>query len=191
VGAARRAVIRGAAPRSSRQECAGGVRRPTTLLIRDAAPADAPVLGDIAAAAKAHWGYPDAWMAAWRASLAIAPADLAHWRVRIATGDDVAPIGFVATSDSLPRWAVEHLWVHPTVMGRGIGRRLLLDALHAAHAAGALGLTIDADPHASDFYRRCGARVVSALPAPMPGAPDRTLPRLWLDADVAPPGRPR
>jgi GNAT superfamily N-acetyltransferase len=152
-------------------------------VIRTATPADAASLSEIAAAAKAHWGYAPAWLEQWRTALTIAPADLTRWMVRVATDADGTPLGFVATSAAQPRWEVEHLWVHPKAMGQGVGRLLLRQALLEAHAAGAIGLAIDADPHAADFYLHCGAQPVGAVPAPMPGAPDRTLPRLWLDAE--------
>ncbi len=154
------------------------------VAIRDATPADAARLSGIAHAAKAHWGYPAAWLELWRAELTLTAADLARLTVRVAAGDDGAPLGFAATSTAgSPRRELEHLWVDPAAMGRGVGRALLRDALRLAHEAGAVGLSILSDPHAADFYRRCGARPAEDVPAPMPGAPERTLPRLHLDAE--------
>jgi predicted N-acetyltransferase YhbS len=69
-------------------------------------------------------------------------------------------------------------------MGQGVGRLLLYDALRCAQAAGALGLAIVSDPHAAGFYLRLGGRPAGVLLAPMPGAPERSLPRFWLDAAV-------
>lgn len=151
-------------------------------LVRTAIPADVVRLSEIAAAAKAHWGYPPAWLEQWRAALAITPADLSRWTVRVATDAIGAPVGFAATSVARPRWEVEHLWVDPSAMGQGVGRLLLHDALRWAQAAGALGLAITSDPHAAGFYLRLGGRPAGALLAPMPGAPERSLPRFWLDA---------
>jgi ribosomal protein S18 acetylase RimI-like enzyme len=157
---------------------------PTNLVIRTATPADVVRLSEIAAAAKAHWGYPPAWLDQWRAALTITPADLSRWTVRVATDPSGAPVGFVATSVAQPRWDVEHLWVDPSAMGQGIGRLLLRDALGRADAAGALGLAIVSDSNAAGFYLRLGGRPAGALPAPMPGAPERTLPLFWLDTTV-------
>lgn len=152
--------------------------------IRDAAPADAARLSEIARAAKAHWGYPAAWLERWRDELTLTADAIADRTVRVATGDDGAPLGFAATSAAgSPRRELEHLWVDPAAMGRGVGRALLRDALRAAHAAGAVGLSILSDPHAAPFYLRCGARPAEDVPAPMPGAPERTLPRLHLDTE--------
>jgi ribosomal protein S18 acetylase RimI-like enzyme len=153
-------------------------------VLRAAEPAELAALSEIAAAAKAHWGYPRDWLERWQAELTLTPGDLARWRVRVATGPAGAPVGFAATAAAHPRWTVEHLWVHPKAMRVGIGRLLLRDALRMAHAAGVVGLEIDADPHAAGFYMRCGGRRVGEMAAPMPGAPDRTLPRIWLDVEA-------
>lgn len=153
-------------------------------MIRTARAADTAALTEIAAAAKAHWGYPSAWLEQWRAALTITPADVARWTIRVAIDAEGTPLGFAALAPAEPRWQVEHLWVHPRAMGQGIGRLLLRDALRHAHTAGALGLAIDADPHAAAFYLRCGAQRAGAVPAPMPGTADRTLPRFWLDMEA-------
>jgi len=153
-------------------------------VIRTATPVDAATLSEIAAAAKAHWGYPPAWLEQWRAALTLMPSDVARWTVRVATDAEGTTLGFSALAPAEPRWQVEHLWVRPRAIGRGIGRLLLRDALRWAHTAGAIGLEIDADPHAAGFYLRCGAQPAGTVPAPMPGSPNRTLPRFWLDAEA-------
>ena len=155
------------------------------IVIRAAEPADLPRLGEIAAAAKRHWGYPPGWLAAWRAQLTITPAHLTSWHVRVAAHADGAPLGFAAIAPASPRWMLEHLWVDPGALGQGIGRLLVRDALRAAQAGGSAGLMIEADPHAAGFYLRCGASRAGAIAAAMPGAPDRTLPIFWLDEEVS------
>lgn len=108
--------------------------------------------------------------------------DLARWGVRVAVDAAGEVLGFCATSPARPRWIVEHMWVRPGEIGRGVGRALVRDALDRAREGGAVGLEIESDPYAEGFYLRLGAKTVGAVPAPMPGAPDRTLPRLRLDA---------
>lgn len=154
------------------------------IVIRTAELADVARLSEIAAAAKEYWSYPAEWIEMWRAQLTITPADLARCTVRVATRPGGVPIGFAAATAAHPRWTLEHLWVDPRAFGHGIGRRLLRDALQSAHEDGAVGLTIDSDPYAADFYLHCGARPAGVVAAPMPGAPQRTLPRFWLDAEV-------
>ena len=151
------------------------------IQIRTAGAGDLPSLNTIAWAAKAHWGYPDEWMEAWRGGLTLTADDLARWSVRVAADADGEVLGFCATSPGGPRWVVEHLWVRPGELGRGVGRGLVRDALERAREGGAVGLEIESDPYAEGFYLRLGAERVGAVPAAMPGAPDRTLPLLRLD----------
>ena len=85
--------------------------------------------------------------------------------------------------DSSP-WELEHLWVHPDWLRRGIGRALL--ARHGSgRREGEAALLIDADPHAEAFYLAAGAQRVGAVAAPIAGQPDRVLPRLLLAAGGA------
>src|SRR5262249_11759021 len=58
-------------PPSSRRPAAAGGH--VELRIRRALPADADRLSEIARTAKAHWGYPDAWLTAWAPILTITP----------------------------------------------------------------------------------------------------------------------
>lgn len=153
--------------------------------IRAARRSDAPTLTALALAAKAHWSYPPEWLELWRNALTVTPTDIERWIVRVVTDSADEPLGFSAVAPAEPRWVLEHLWVHPPAMGRGIGRLLLRDALDVAVAGGAPGLAIEADPHAAAFYLQCGARPAGDVAAPMPGAPDRTLPRFVLDAAPA------
>ena len=82
-------------------------------------------------------------------------------------------------------WELEHLWVHPDWLRRGIGRALLARAMEAAAEKGEAALLIDADPHAEAFYLAAGAQRVGAVAAPIAGQPDRVLPRLLLAAGGA------
>jgi predicted N-acetyltransferase YhbS len=150
-----------------------------TMTIRDATTEDARVLTDIARAAKASWGYPEAWMQEWSAILTIDAAAISAMRVRVAEGDD-GVLGFYALQGSGPSVRLEHLWVRPGRMGQGTGRALVEHAIAAAARAGAEVIEIESDPNAEPFYRRMGAVRVGEVPAPVPGAPHRTLPLLNL-----------
>jgi GNAT superfamily N-acetyltransferase len=150
------------------------------IILRCAAVEDVPALSAIAHAAKAHWGYPAEWLDGWDAVLTIEPRDLDRYDIVVAE-ESGRPLGFSATLAGMPRWTLDHLWILPEAMGRGVGRRLVAEALARAAAAGAAGLEIESDPNAEGFYVRCGARRVGWNAAAVPGAPDRRLPRLELD----------
>jgi GNAT superfamily N-acetyltransferase len=147
--------------------------------IRRARPTDAAVLSAIAEAAKASRGYPAAWLATWAPQLTFTPDDLERLDAHVVEEDVIA--GFYVTAPGAPRWTLDHLWVRPDWARRGLGRRLVGHALARAHASGATGLRIEADPGAVPFYEQLGARAAGWVAAPAPGALERRLPILELD----------
>jgi GNAT superfamily N-acetyltransferase len=149
-----------------------------TAALRPARPDEAARLTEIAHAAKRHWGYPDAWMDAWADALSITVERMAGWDVRVAE-EDGGVLGFHAVSVDGDEAALEHLWIDPPSMGRGIGRLLFDDALRIAAGRGARTLVIDSDPHAEGFYLRMGAARIGEVPADVGGV-RRALPRLRM-----------
>lgn len=148
--------------------------------IRPARPAEADRLTAIAQAAKRHWGYPEAWMDAWCDALTFTPAFVETHPVWVATEADDVPVACVALSADGDAVEVEHLWVEPSAMGRGLGRALFEHAVRAARDRGGTALFIDSDPHAEPFYQRLGAARVGWTRADVLGE-RRQLPRLRLD----------
>jgi predicted N-acetyltransferase YhbS len=147
------------------------------ILIRGATADDAARLTEIAKAAKAGWGYPPEWMARWAVDLTITPAYLSAHRVFVAaTGSAV--VGVCALEDHVSHWLLEHVWVDPAAQRAGIGRLLVGHALSVARAERPDPVRVVADPFATGFYVRLGARPSGALAAPMPGAPERVTPVL-------------
>lgn len=145
-------------------------------MIRRATADDADALSDLAHRAKAHWGYPAAWMREWDAQLTIIPGYLEMHDVWV-TEEDGAIVGMCALEDRHDRWNLEHVWVDPAWHGRGVGRALVLHALEEARRRHDGVVELLSDPFASGFYERLGARRAGEVPAPMPGAKNRTLPR--------------
>ncbi len=147
------------------------------LVIRRAVPAEAARLTALARIAKAHWGYPAAWLAAWAADLAITPEYVAaHYVFAAEIAGEL--VGVCALEDLGDRWALEHVWVEPAQHGRGIGQALVQHALEVVRALRPGLVAVKSDPHAAGFYERLGARRVAAVPAPMDGMPARELPIL-------------
>ncbi|HEX6373962.1 MAG TPA: GNAT family N-acetyltransferase [Longimicrobium sp.] len=129
-----------------------------SINIRPAHADDAAALTAIAHAAKRHWGYPEAWIARWRDALTLTPAYIADHAVFVAAEAEVdRPRGFYALEMREADAVLDHLWVAPEWMGRGLGRDLLAHAMRTARDLGAARLEIDSDPHAEEFYRRMGA----------------------------------
>ena len=146
------------------------------MQIRRATADDADALSDLAHRAKAHWGYPAHWMREWDAQLTIIPGYLELHDVWVSERDGTI-VGMCALEDQHVRWHLEHVWVEPALHGRGLGRALVLHALEEAGRRHGGVVELFADPFASGFYERLGARRAGDVAAPMPGARDRTLPR--------------
>jgi predicted N-acetyltransferase YhbS len=98
-------------------------------------------------------------------------------RVRLVE-NETGILGFYGLFGADLRVQLEHLWVRPDHMGLGIGRSLIADALAMAASQGATIVAVESDPNAEPFYLRMGAVRVGEVGAPMPGAPNRTLPLL-------------
>lgn len=161
--------------------------RPDPLSIRPATSADSPRLTALAREAKAHWGYPVAWLEAWRDALTITPEYIEAHAVFVAESAARPPavLGVCAIEDHGDHWELGHLWVDPGAHGEGVGRALVKQALVIAgeRRPGSM-VRVESDPHAAGFYRRLGAREVGAVSAPMDGDPARVLPVFELDTTV-------
>lgn len=151
----------------------------TIVELRPARPDESAVLSALAHAAKAFWGYPAEVLAGWQSELRITPESIRAQPTTVAEiGNELA--GFVQLSVASGRAELDHLWVHPSFMRRGVGRALLEWASCDARARGHAELHIDADPFAEAFYLACGARRVGSVPAPIPGDVSRARPLLVL-----------
>jgi GNAT superfamily N-acetyltransferase len=127
------------------------------MKIVNAKPQDAEALTDIAHAAKRHWGYPESWIAAWRDILTMRPEFIAA-NVTCVALDEERMVGFYVLTTEDDGIHLDHLWVVPAAMGRGIGRALFQHAMMQARDLGFDSIKIEADPNAEGFYQRMGAR---------------------------------
>jgi GNAT superfamily N-acetyltransferase len=146
------------------------------LEIVRAKPSDASTLSAIARVAKAHWGYPARWLDEWRELLTITPEFIAANETFAAVSEGRI-VGFHALHEADGTLRLEHLWVLPEQMQKGIGRSLFQHAAGRAAALGAPSLTIEADPNAEPFYRHMGAERIGAVRSKVEGRP-RELPLL-------------
>ena len=147
--------------------------------IKAAKPTDAPILTEIAHAAKRYWGYPEEYIRLWRADLTLDPQDVERWAVFVALDDDQIA-GFYALSLDPERPEVEHLWLLPEYIGRGVGRQLFQHAVQIARDHHLRRFTILADPNAEGFYQKMGAVTIGEAPGRPTG---RVLPLMVLHLD--------
>lgn len=147
--------------------------------IRPARASEAEALDRVAMAAKAHWGYSEQDLAAWAQDLRTQPETIDTWPTFVAESEG-SVVGVMQLCPTSNPWELVSLWVHPSHMGKGIGRELLRQAIDTAVSAGQRRICIDADPHALGFYLACGAMQVATVPAPTSSEPNRVRPQLEL-----------
>jgi GNAT superfamily N-acetyltransferase len=144
-----------------------------------ARPTDGAALSAIAWNAKAHWGYPGTWLEQWREHLTITPAFIAANPTFVALSKSAEAIGFSSLRQTGNALQLEHLWVLPAHMGRGLGRALFEHAARVA-ARTANSLTIESDPNAEGFYLRMGAVRLGTVSSEIDGR-RRELPLFTFD----------
>jgi len=141
-----------------------------------AKPEDAEALTEIAHAAKRHRGYPERWIEAWRDILTMRPEFIAA-NVAYAAIENGRAVGFYVLTTEADGIHLDHLWVLPSAMRRGIGRALLEHAAAEARNLGFDSIKIEADPNAEEFYKRRGAIRIGANVSHVEGE-ERVLPLL-------------
>jgi GNAT superfamily N-acetyltransferase len=144
-----------------------------------AKPKDADAFTEIAHAAKRHWGYPETWIESWRDTLTIR-AEFIAANVAWCAMEDARAVGFYLLTSESDGLHLDHLWILPDAMGRGIGRALFEHAVEEARTLGHRMLKIEADPNAEGFYTRMGARRVGETVTVIEGQ-RRELPLLVCD----------
>ncbi|NQW12318.1 MAG: GNAT family N-acetyltransferase [Alphaproteobacteria bacterium] len=143
--------------------------------IRRARPDEAGALTAIALRAKAHWPYDERHMAVFRRTIAITAENIAaHFVLVHDTDGTVDGVGLLmAHGDDAE---LDHLWVDPPAIGRGVGKRLFLAFAEEARRWGTDRIVLNSDPYAEAFYLRLGA--IRIGDHPVPEIPGRMLPRL-------------
>lgn len=138
-------------------------------LIRKATPADTTAMTKLITAAKAHWGYPNAWMQLWQDELTITPQKLDERDFFVGVeGDELVFVYSLSQLDET-RYELEDCWVAAEHIGHGFGRILFDDVKKRLGSLGAKRLKIISDPNAAGFYRRMGAEQTGEEPTKIEG----------------------
>ncbi len=130
---------------------------PTAPTVRVARPDEGEVLRQIAANAKAHWGYEPGEVQSWASTLDLSPETLRKRFVLVAELDS-KPVGWAAADDKGEMWWLDDLWVEPDFMGQGLGAELFENVANKARAAGAIRMEWEAERNALGFYEKLGGR---------------------------------
>jgi GNAT superfamily N-acetyltransferase len=149
--------------------------------IRDTLVEEADTLSDIRMRSKGHWGYSRETLETWRAAMVVTAAYIHSATVRSIFVDGCL-VGFYALKkeDGL----LDHLWLVPEVIGKGVGRFAFAHACSVAHGIGMQTLLIISDVDAAGFYVKMGAEKVGEFYSPHQ---NRMLPKyLFCISDESP-----
>jgi GNAT superfamily N-acetyltransferase len=148
------------------------------IKLRDARPSELPGLSELCLRSKAVWGYDDAFMSACRTELTLRPDELQSSHLQVAERETaVAGLAQVKVTDVDAD--LLKLFVEPALLRSGVGRLLFEWAIATARALGAIRMIIEADPGATPFYERMGARHAGF--ARSQSIAGRMLPRMQMD----------
>lgn len=146
------------------------------MQILRARPEEADALTEIAYSSKRHWGYPERWIERWRDILTMRP-ELIAANVAHAALENGRAVGFYLLTTEADGIHLDHLWILPAAMHRGIGRALFKHAVEQTRDLGFRVIRIEADPNAEGFYKRMGATRVGTSVSEIDGE-KRELPLL-------------
>jgi GNAT superfamily N-acetyltransferase len=145
--------------------------------LRPARADEANLLTELCLRSKAVWGYDAAFMRACRAELTLRADHFATSSLQVAVeGDELIGVAQVVVEGDNADLA--RLFIEPSALRGGVGRKLFAWAVREARERGARWMWIEADPDAAPFYRRMGAEDDGM--APSGSIPGRVLPRLKL-----------
>ena len=129
--------------------------------LRDITRDDLPAISALGIRSKASWGYPEEMMRVFREELTINEAEFDSLLVAKLAERDGATAGYFSLKAKPGNGIeLEHLFVEPEQFEKGVGTRLLAEAVSCAVKLGHRELTLIADPFAESFYTKHGAEVI-------------------------------
>jgi len=142
-------------------------------------------LTDISFGAKRYWDYPSHFYEIWKDELTITKNYITsnevyiHKDVHRITGYYslvilAEPLKIAGVKLTAGLW-LDHMFVTPSLIGQGIGRKLFNHCIKTNSAKKHDLLHILADPYALEFYQKMGCRKISEFPSTIAG---RTTPYL-------------
>jgi GNAT superfamily N-acetyltransferase len=134
---------------------------------RTAKPSEAEKLYKLAIVSKAHWGYSSEFMEACKDELSHTPHQLAseEYIYNVAVKNE-SIIGFYKLENIHQETILlEALFVDPTVIGVGVGRKLYEHAKQVGADNGAEFIEVQSDPNAEGFYKSVGMKITGKEPS--------------------------
>ena len=137
--------------------------------IREASRTDAKLHSDLAFRSKSHWNYSPEQLAVFRLELTLDPDQIRSKRTHL--WEEFQKVeGFYTLVEQDPRCVeLEHIFVEPRSLRRGIGRELFRHAVEVARRSEFETIEIQSDPNAAGFYVAMGAEFIRDVPSSIPG----------------------
>ena len=132
------------------------------IRFEDALPHQALALSDLAIESKGHWGYSRAQLESWRELLRIEEAYISQHCVQTILLDDEL-IGFFAIKREETESILDHLWLLPKAIGRGIGRAAFTQVKVTCIEMGIREFILISDPDAEGFYLHQGCKRIGEV----------------------------
>lgn len=151
------------------------------FILRDMRPAEIGAISALAIRSKASWGYDADMMKVFVEELTLTDASFAKLlAARIAMQNEkiVAYCTLLRRGETLIE--LENLFVDPDHFGQGLGRLMFAEAVALAAKHGATELTLIADPYATGFYEKLGAKVTGQHQSAFPG---RSIPIMTISTN--------
>lgn len=128
------------------------------MRIRSATPDDAEKLSALAMRSKAHWGYSESFLAQCKGELWVSALDIETKKLDCVVADlDGEIIGYGSIAQvSEEEFELDALFIEPSFIGKGLGRKLLQQILENVARKDGRVLLVQSDPNAAEFYRSCG-----------------------------------
>lgn len=132
---------------------------PENFVLRLAKEEEANQLSDLASRSKEHWPYDEAYLRQCRSVTHVTAKDILAWPFIVAT-ENSNLCGFAAVCEIKGEKMLDHLWIDPPHIGKGLGRILFLKSVEITKSLGWTQFTIASDPYAKSFYLKMGARLI-------------------------------
>ena len=144
-------------------------------MIRTAKAEENEALSSLAMRSKAHWNYDTDFLEACRQDLTYTQQDISHHTVYVVE-EMRQVVGFYRLEIRENELELSDLFIEPSKIGQGYGKRLWDHAIDQARQLGFHKLSIPSDPYAESFYLSRGS--VRIGEAPSGAIPERTIPLL-------------
>ncbi|MBT4760914.1 MAG: GNAT family N-acetyltransferase [Bdellovibrionaceae bacterium] len=133
------------------------------------------LLTELALRSKSYWKYPKSYIEKCRNALLIDSDYVENWPVTVGLYEDRI-VGFSALKIIGDEQRLDHLWIEPKLIGRGIGTILFLESVSQAKKLGWTFFRMAIEPQAEGFYTKHRAHMIGSVQSRI--KPDLFLPHM-------------